>query len=45
MTDLALVKITGLSYDDVRALPREVYEVIVEDLNKHADEQQEAEPA
>jgi hypothetical protein len=44
MTDLALVKITGLSYDDVRALPREVYEVIVEDLNKHA-EQQEAEPA
>ena len=44
MTDLALVRITGLSYDDVRSLPREVYEVIVEDLNKHA-EQQEAEPA
>ena len=42
MTDLALVRVTGLSYDDVRALPREVYEVIVEDLNKRTA-QQEAE--
>jgi hypothetical protein len=42
MTDLAVVRITGLSYTDVRALPREVYEVIIEDLNKHA-ERQEAE--
>lgn len=39
MTNLALCKITGLNYDDVRALPREVYAVLVEDLNKQqADE-------
>ena len=44
MTDLAIVRITGLSYTDVRTLPREVYEMIVEDLNKHA-ETPEAEPA
>jgi len=44
MTDLAIVRITGLSYTDVRTLPREVYEVIVEDLNKRLD-QPEAEPA
>ena len=37
MTDLAIVRITGLSYTDVRALPREVYEVIVEDLNKRTE--------
>lgn len=40
MTDLALCKITGLSYDDVRALPREVYEVLIEDLNKQTDRQE-----
>jgi len=44
MTDLAIVRVTGLSYTDVRALPREVYEVIVEDLNKRTAEH-EAEPA
>ena len=32
MTDLALCKIMGLSYDDIRAFPRAVYEVLVEDL-------------
>jgi hypothetical protein len=42
MTDLAVARVTGLNYDDVRALPREVYEVIVEDLNKRTA-QQEAE--
>ena len=44
MTDLAIVRVTGLSYTDVRSLPREVYEVIVEDLNKRTAEP-EAEPA
>ena len=44
MTDLAIVRVTGLSYTDVRTLPREVYEVIVEDLNKRT-EQPETEPA
>ena len=33
MTDLAVGKLTGLNYADVRALPREVYEMLVEDLN------------
>jgi hypothetical protein len=32
-TTLALCKIMGMSYDDVRALPREVYEVLLEDLH------------
>jgi hypothetical protein len=45
MTDLAIVRITGLSYTDVRTLPREVYEVIVEDLNKRTAAQLETEPA
>jgi len=45
MTDLAVVRITGLSYTDVRALPREVYEVIVEDLNKRTEQQAPEEPA
>jgi hypothetical protein len=31
-TDLALCKIMGMSYDDLRALPRAVYEVLIEDL-------------
>jgi hypothetical protein len=39
------VRITGLNYDDVRSLPREVYEVLVDDLNKHAAEAAESEPA
>ena len=38
------MRITGLNYDDVRALPREVYEVLIDDLNKHI-EKQEAEIA
>ena len=32
MTTLAICKLAGLSYDDVRALPLSVYEVLVEDL-------------
>jgi hypothetical protein len=44
MTDLAVGRVTGLNYHDVRTLPREVYEVIIEDLNKRT-EQPEAEPA
>ena len=31
-TDLALCKIMGMSYQDVRALPLAVYEVLVEDV-------------
>lgn len=27
----------GMSYDDIRALPREVYEVLIEDLNARAN--------
>lgn len=38
MTDVAIGKFTGMSYHDVRTLPREVYEVILEDLHaRHAD--------
>lgn len=37
MTNLALCKITGLDYDAVRALPREAYELLVEDLNKQTE--------
>lgn len=29
----------GMSYDDIRALPREVYEVLIEDLNARTDRQ------
>ncbi len=32
MTDLALGKFLHMSYHDVRALPREVYDVALEDL-------------
>jgi len=39
MTTLALCKITGLDYDAVRALPREAYELLVEDINTHTDKQ------
>ena len=31
---LALCKVMGMSYDDVRALPREVFDVLVEDLQQ-----------
>ena len=41
MTDLALCKIMGMSYEDVRALPRVVYEVLVEDLHARAAHEQE----
>jgi len=39
-TDLALCKIMGMSYDDIRALPLAVYEVLIEDL--HARQEAEA---
>jgi hypothetical protein len=40
-TDLALCKLMGMGYDDVRALPRAVYELLVEDLTaRHAAEQE-----
>ena len=35
-TDLALCKVMGMSYDDIRALPRAVYEVLLEDLITHS---------
>jgi len=35
-TDLALCKVMGMSYEDIRALPRAVYEVLVEDLSAQA---------
>ena len=38
MTTLALCKLMGMSYDDIRALPREVYEVLIE----HAAKEREA---
>jgi hypothetical protein len=37
-TDLALCKIMGMSYDDVRALPRAVYDVLIEDLQARSAE-------
>ena len=37
-TTLALCKIMGMSYDDIRALPQAVYEVLIEDvLARQAD--------
>ena len=30
----------GMSYDDIRALPREVYEVLIEDLNARSHQQE-----
>jgi len=37
MTTLALCKIMGMSYDEIRALPQAVYEVLLEDLQaRHA---------
>ena len=38
MTTLALCKIMGMSYDEIRALPQAVYEVLLEDLHaRHAE--------
>jgi hypothetical protein len=38
MTTLALSKLTGMSYDEIRALPQAVYEVLLEDLQaRHAE--------
>jgi hypothetical protein len=38
---LALCKVMGMSYDEIRALPLEVFEVLLEDLTKqHAAEQE-----
>jgi hypothetical protein len=42
--DLTLCKATGMSYQDIQALPQAVYEVLVDVLNKRL-EQPEAEPA
>jgi hypothetical protein len=36
MTTLALCKLMGMSYADVRALPQAVYEVLLEDLTARA---------
>ena len=38
-TTLALCKIMGMSYDDIRALPQAVYEVLIEDLNARQADQ------
>jgi hypothetical protein len=37
MTDVAIGKFAGMSYHDVRTLPREVYEVILDDLHARAE--------
>jgi hypothetical protein len=37
VTDLALGKYLGMSYHDVRALPRVVYEVALEDLHAYTE--------
>lgn len=39
-TTLALCKIMGMSYDDVRALPQAVYEVLIEDLQAQRADQE-----
>jgi len=37
---LALCKVMGMSYDEIRALPRDVFDVLVEDfLKSHADQE------
>ena len=41
-TNLAICKIMGMNYDEVRALPQAVYEVLVEDLIARQDREQEA---
>jgi hypothetical protein len=38
---LAICKVTGMSYSEIRALPLSVYEVLVEDLHaRHAAQQE-----
>jgi hypothetical protein len=39
-TTLALCKIMGMSYDDIRALPQAVYEVLIEDLQTRQADQE-----
>ena len=41
-TTLALCKIMGMSYDDIRALPQAVYEVLIEDVLARQQEQEAA---
>jgi len=37
---LALCKVMGMSYDELRALPQDVFDVLVEDfLKQHADQE------
>jgi len=36
-TTLAVCKIMGMSYDDVRALPQAVHEVLIEELHARAE--------
>jgi hypothetical protein len=43
--DLALCRVLGLSYADVRALPRAVYEIAIEDLTAAATKARDAAPA
>lgn len=38
MSDLYLARHMHMTYDDVRRLPREVYDVLVETLNHPADD-------
>jgi hypothetical protein len=37
MTDLALGKFLGMSYQDVRALPRAVYDLALDDLQAYTE--------
>jgi len=41
-TTLALCKIMGMSYDDIRALPQAVYEVLIEDVLARAEKAEAA---
>lgn len=38
MSDLAIARAMGWTYDDVRHLPRAVHDVLVEELNKTPDD-------
>jgi len=42
MTTLALCKSMGMSYDDIRALPQAVYEVLIEELHARQQAQEAA---
>lgn len=37
---LALCKVMGMSYDEIRALPRDVFDVLVEDLQQQRADQE-----